>query len=161
MFEIHPEFLKFLELLEEKKEGVPLTYYQESIDFLIALFGDGDCRDHMLGGIIITGTDILIKMYPQGQENRFAGIKVWGGIQGFLSRHYQEKCGKAYGTFVERHNSMKIQIRVAEILDLLVKGKEATQRYAQYKEDIDKYLTQQNPVVHIPLLFPEKIPIVH
>lgn len=161
MFEIDPQFLTFLELLEEKKEGIPLTYYQESIDFLIALFGDGDCREHLLGGIIVTGTDILLKMHPRENENRFAGIKVWGGIQGFLSRCYMEKYGSTYVKFVRRHNTIRAKIPIKEILDLLVERMPTTEQYAEYKTDISRYLGEQNPVVHIPLIPPEKLPRLH
>ncbi len=82
MFEIDSQFLEFLELLEQKQEDVPLVYYQESVDFLIVLFGNGDCRDYMLGGIIITGTDVLVKMFPAENECHFAGVKIWGGYRG-------------------------------------------------------------------------------
>ena len=161
MLGIHPQFLEFLQLLENKEEGVPFAYYQKSIDFLTVLYGDGDCREYVLRGIIITGTDVLLKMWPGENENSFAGIEIWGGIRGFLSEHHREIHKNKYGEFVRQFNAVNTKISIMEILDLMIKKLGVKARYAEHEVNIRKFLTEQNPMVHIPLLPPERFIRVH
>jgi len=149
---IDPGFLEFLRELSSKEPGKALAHYQESIDFLTVLMGDGDCREHMLGGIIITGTDVLLKMSPKENEDPFAGIKVWGGVQGFLSNYYKTTCGGAYENFKITHNMDEKKIHVAEILALLLEKFPPTEKFTKHEKRIARALKEQNPVVHIPLI---------
>lgn len=149
---ISPEFQEFLKLLSEKKEGSPFAHYQESLDFLTVLFGNGDCRNYMLGGIIATGADVLLRRHPEEFRGEFVGIEIWGGVQGLLSKHFQLKHGKSYAKFSGRHNVMKDTFPLRMILDLICASFGKEPLWGKYAEQIEHFLQVQAPRVHIPLL---------
>jgi hypothetical protein len=151
---IDPDWVNFLELLENKPEGIPLAHWQPSTDFLTVIMGEGNCRLYMIKGMINKGgIDILVKRHPEKGEDEFVGIEVWGGIRGYLSRRYQKIIGRSYEAYRQNHNAGCEMFSVAEIMQLIEEEYESTADLgAIYKERIKEALRCQNPMVHIPLI---------
>jgi hypothetical protein len=152
---IDPRFAEFLHLLSEKKPGIALAFYSESVDFLTVLMGWGDLRNYMLGGIIMPGADVLLRWDVAEDaplREKFAGLEIWGGIRGFLSHHYRKTCGDKYEDYRNSHNLNRGEFSLLEILTLLKnEGFEANELWSRYENLIMEAIKEQQPKVHIPL----------
>ncbi len=151
-FKIDPEFLEFLIELDKKKPGIALAHYQKSIDFLIVLMGNGDCRKYSLNGIVLPGVDIILKLDKDKEKDTFAGIEIWGGIQGFLSNYYKTICGNSYENFKTNHNAFERKIHIVEILTLILEKHTPTELFERHRKRISLALREQAPMIHIPLI---------
>lgn len=150
MLVIHPQFLDFLALLAAKKEGEPLAFWHEELDFLTVFIGDGDCREYSLGGFFCPHVDIMHKLWSKEGEDPFAGFEMSGGIRILLRLHYKKLLGKdGYVMFKAHHNTERHLYHASELLDMWLERFPATkpEQLARIKEALKK----QNPTVHIPL----------
>lgn len=146
------EFLEFRFKLRNKRVGESLVFWQKSIDFLIVIIGDGDCRKYVVSDSVrpvYPYVDLLIKKYSNKGEDDFVGFKISGGIQNFLRHHYKKIIGKDFEEFALQHNSNHYEYHVSELLDMW------TKLYSKHIPcDIDKIkraLIHQDPSIHIPL----------
>jgi hypothetical protein len=157
---ISPEFVDFLAGLSRKQKGEPFCFYQSSIDFLIVICGDGHCSDWsrlVVGPMIFQGVDVIQKGYLEDRDplaDKFAGIKIWGGIQGFLSKNYQQFLGEKYGAYRLLHNTNERTTPIAEIINLLRQdGRYLTlPAWSDWGDRVVRALTMYRPKVHIPLI---------
>lgn len=154
---------KIVELIREMCPGppreAPICVYYRQADILDVICGDPPCNSYTnvyLGGMIFKGVDILRKSYPENVRNgdTFAGIQIWGGVQDFLSHHYQFLHGEKYGEFRARYNRKKQKTPVIEIVEALLKDPRdlALPRWEEWRERVMRALKEQKPAVHILLL---------
>jgi hypothetical protein len=146
---IHPDFEAFLKRLANKKEGEPLLLWQESIDFLDAFIGDGDCREYMLGGWCAEFLDITLKLNPEDGEDPFVGFHISGGIRACLRRRYKEQLGSRYDEFKIHHNQARHEYHASELFELWLQL--CPVRKPDEIARIRQALLLQNPSTHIPL----------
>jgi hypothetical protein len=157
---ISSEWLEFLEKLSHKKVGEPLSYYCADSDILHVICGSGPCSDWnklCVGPMIFAGVDVIDKMYPEDfgpGDDTFAGLEIWGGVQDFLSHHYQRIAGEKYETFRLAHNLGGMETPVVEIIHLLLKDERGLVKpaWALWEDRVAQALKEQAPSVHIPLV---------
>ncbi|MEK7115585.1 MAG: hypothetical protein AAB862_01400, partial [Patescibacteria group bacterium] len=68
---INPNFIGFLDALRNKPEGQAICFYNESIDFLTVIMGDGALNDWdtmYIGTIILDGVDVIRKNFPENED---------------------------------------------------------------------------------------------
>ncbi|MEK7129017.1 MAG: hypothetical protein AAB858_01580 [Patescibacteria group bacterium] len=153
---INPNFIGFLDALRNKPEGQAICFYNESIDFLTVIMGDGALNDWdtmYIGTIILDGVDVIRKNFPENEDD-FAGIKIWGGVRGFMSQTYYNLLGKRYEEFRLMHNARKNPFAVAEIVKLLLEDPRFPPKeiWRKLEGRVMRALKEQNPKVHIPLI---------
>ena len=147
---INPEFLDFLAQLRTKKEGEPFIFWQESLDFLTVIIGEGDCGLYALGGWVAPFLDTIHKLFvPMDCEDSFVGFEISGGIQMFLRNNHKQMLGERYEEFRTQHNEMRHEYRASELLEKWLESFPADKPDEISK--IRKALRKQDPTIHIPL----------
>lgn len=157
---ISSQWVDFLESLLGKPNGQSLCFYQQNIDFLYVICGEGPCSDWdrlSIGKMIFAGVDIIEKMYPADfapEDDSFAGIEIWGGVQDFLSYNYKFVLGDKYEKFCLQHNTFEWTTPVAEIIDFLVKDQRGLIKpaWSIWQDRVTRTLAKQQPAVHVPLI---------
>lgn len=144
-----PEFSAFLERLQAKKEGEPLINWLRNIDCLLVLIGDGDCRGYFLSGFVAPGLDLVLKLEPKENEDRFAGFEISGGIQKLLQKTFQKQFGDKYCTYAVGYNGSRYRLSASGLLETWLEEFPATK--PEQVERIRKALKSQDPKIHIPL----------
>jgi len=160
LLSVSSDFLDFLEALSKKPDGESLCFYQQDLDFLYVICGEGSCSDWnrlSIGKIIFEGVDIIEKVHPEdftANNDSFAGLEIWGGVQNFLSHNYKRVLSDRYEKYRLQHNAHALPTPVSEIIDFLVADKRGLSRplWSIWQERVTKALAEQSPEVHIPIL---------
>lgn len=160
-FEIDPEVLRQMRELigDAPPTEAPFYLYWAEADILEVFCGDPPCDSSTpvyMSYSILKGVSVIRKSYPEDIRNddSFAGLEIWGGIADFLSHLYRAKRGAEYESFRIRFNETKQEIPVKEIVEAILVDPRGLvlPRWSEWQERVMRALTQQNPMVHIPLL---------
>src|SRR3989344_1696407 len=100
----------------------PFCLYYAEIDFLDVICGEGctSWTSVFMGPMLFHGVDLVRKMHPEPDEDTFAGLQTWGGVQNFLSHNYKRILREYYEGYRLEHNSGKRNVPVSDIVHFLL-----------------------------------------
>ena len=142
------EFATAGDKITAKTECEPLAIWLEHSDCLIALIGEGDCRDFRCGWFVTVNLNVLLKVQTKTGEDPLAGF-ILDGAQKLLREHYKPIVVGEYDWFQKFFNEKGYELFMSELFEMCLRGRNL--KDLEWIARIRKALARHNPKVHIQL----------